>query len=196
MKKLIISITILLFISLGFAESFAQEVSKTESNTSYKIYTYTVVGSNDSAKKAKLPGNLTEAFDEIKSNFSYSNYGLLSTQFQLIKENGEISYKSILKDVVDKNEYPIFAEWSYQGLEEKTINGRDQSGFKSFRLNLRFPVKKVSGKDDTPVVNYESIGITTRNIDFPIGKAVVFASLPIEIANKTLFFVVHLQQIK
>ncbi len=201
MKKLLNLLSVLFIISIGFVNLSAQDELKTDasqkSNEIYKIYTYTVMASNNSTVNKKMPDEVSRALDDIKKDFAYKDYQLLSTQFQLIKESGDVLYRSVLNnldEVSDKN-YPVFGDWSYQGLTENMINGRKQLGFKTFRFNMRFPVKTPT-KDDASVVTYDSIGITTRNIDFPVGKSIVIASFPIEISDKTLFFVIRTESVK
>ncbi len=201
MKKVLCLLSILFVVLMGFVNSFAQTNPKTESGETYKIHTYTIVGSNDSAGKTKLPSNLSKAFEDVKNNFTYSNYELLSTQFQLIKRRGSISYKSIIKNLEfsDKSNLPIFADWGYQGLSEEMVKGRKQVGFKSFRFSMRFPLKtSIIGKNNEIKSStvYEKLGLTAQNLDFPIGQSVVFASFPIEISDKTLFFAVHLEPMR
>lgn len=202
MKKLTFLFSILFITLLSFVNLFAQESIKDDaasrSNETYKIYTYTIVGSNNPTGSKKIPGEVSNALADIKKDFAYKDYQLLSTQFQLIKEGGDVLYRSVLNDLdipAEKN-YAIFGNWSFQGLTENMVNGRKQLGFNTFVFNMRFPIKTFSLKEAVPIVNYEQFGITTRKIDFPIGDSVVFASLPIEISDKTLFFVIRTEKAK
>lgn len=199
MKKTILLFLASIIISITFVNSFAQE-KETISNKTYKIYTYTIVGSNTSGNQ-KLPNNLPKAFEGIKNNFPYSNYQLLSTQFQLIKEKGSIEYKSILKDFENNGNSasPIFAEWTYRGFAENEMYGKDRGSFSSFRFGLRIPIKtssvNIEGKT-TNIINYEALGLSATNIDFAVGEPTLFASFPIESIDKTLFFVVYIEEVK
>ncbi len=192
MKKMYFMSVVLFAILMNVANTFGQESNKT-----YKVFTYTVVGSNDSNAGSNLSKDLSKAFADIKNDFGFSNYQVLSTQFQLIKQNGNIAYKSIMKssDFSGESEMPIFADWTYQGFDE----AEKQAGFKSFRFNMRFPMRNVSsGKEGESFATtvYEQVGLSAQNIDFAVGKPVLFASFPVDITNKTLFFIVHLEEVK
>lgn len=191
--------SIVLFVALFGIISISAQEKQIKPNKTYKIYTYTVVGSNDSGNKSSLPQNLQSEFNKIRGNFGYSNYELLSMQFQLIKEKGSIEYKSILKDFepADVSELPVFSEWTYRGFGENSIEGRKVGSFKTFQFGIRFPVKYSSMKSEgksSVVTNYERIGLISRNMDFVVGQPVLFATLPIEKIDKTLFFFIHLRE--
>lgn len=195
MKKLCLMIATVFMILTGLIDSFGQEI-KTESGKAYKIYTYTVAGSRGAANNAKLPNNLAKAFEGIKNDGGYSGYRLLSTQYQLIKRDGNISYKSILKstEISGETGKPIFADWNYLGFTE---DGK-QAGFKSFRFNMRFPLKSTSVNDNgqnVATTGYEQIGLSAQNIDFRVGEPVLFASFPVGITDKMLFFIVDLEEV-
>jgi hypothetical protein len=191
MKKIYPLIFVLFVILSGLVNASGQA----EAGRTYKVYTYTLIGSNDTSGRGNLSPRLSNAVDEMKRNFGYSNYRLLSTQFQLIKKNGNIAYKSVLKssEISGETGMPVFADWSFQDFSDENR----RPGFKSFRFNMRFPFKMtVAGKDggSPGVYNYEPLGLSAQNIDFAVGKPVLFASLPVDIADKTLFFLVHLEE--
>lgn len=178
----------------GLVNTYGQQPGETP-ETNYRIYTYTLVGSDDAGVRSDVPSRLSKTVDSIRRDFGHSNFGLLSTQFQTINAKGFINYNGLLNGfMIDAGGgQPVHAEWSYAGFR---TNG-DRAGLKSFQFSMLYPVKTFVGGDKenaAPVINNQRIGLSVQEIGLKIGEPSLIATLPVGVTGKSLYFIVHLEE--
>lgn len=193
-NKVLLQFCLLTLIALiGINEVSAQTDTEKQTKPAYMIYTYTIVGSNQSGTNAKLPGEISAAVNELKGNYSYSNYRLLATHLQWIGVSGDVHYNALLKNfsTFQNSEYLIRANWDYSFFQVNSdSSGKGFVGFRNFNFKLDFPIKIPPG-----VVTYSSVSAILSNVKVPADKPTVFASLPVDLTNETIFFVIKVKEV-
>jgi hypothetical protein len=188
-NALCLSILSLLMISLALSVSAQPEATQLE--PSYDVALHVVIGSNDGAARAELPGNLASIAKQLKGNFAFTNYRLANTFFGRISNTGTVEYKSvsnILGQETDADS-PTFFEWSMNNFRVV------QNGFQArgFRFGARVPVRTGTVKDATgassPVVNYESVGLSMNMIGLPANTPTLVGTITLPKTAGTIFLV-------
>ncbi|PYT00432.1 MAG: hypothetical protein DMF63_07645 [Acidobacteria bacterium] len=157
---------------------------------SYDVALHVVIGSNDGSR-TELPANLSTISKHLKGNFSFSNYRLANTFLGRISNSGTVEYKSvsnILGQETDADS-PTFLEWSMGNFRAV------QNGFqaRAFRFGARVPVRTGSVKDAaglaTPVINYESVGVSMNLIGLPANTPTLIGTISLPKTAGTIFLV-------
>lgn len=202
-KRLLQLCLILVITVLGVDGIYAQTKNEIPPRAGYLIYTYTVVGSDQSGNATKIPAEISNTVNELKGSYAYSNYRMLSTHFQWIGIGGNVNYQSILKNLssFQNNENPIYANWNYNSFREDTNStGSSFIGFRNFNFRLNFPMKNITVTDKegnkTPSVKYSDVSVSLSNVRVPAEKPAVFASMPVELTNETVFFVIRVKRVE
>ncbi|MGI8542940.1 MAG: hypothetical protein ACR2MD_05610 [Aridibacter sp.] len=194
MNKKLLQFCLMLLIALtGVNELLAQTDTEQKPKPAYMIYTYTIVGSNQSGTNAKLPNDVSGVVNELKGNYSYSNYRMLATHFQWIGSGGDMLYSTVLKKFssFQNEEYPIYANWGYSDFRENAdSNGKGFVGFRNFNFKLDFPLTV------PPAIKYSAVSINLNDVRVPADKPTVFASLPVDLTNETIFFVIKVKEVE
>jgi hypothetical protein len=192
-KKLIKFCLLLIITLIGINEISAQIEKEQQVKSAYMIYTYTLVGSNQNGTNAKLPSEISSAVNELKGSYSYSNYRMLATHFQWIGVGGDVHYNALLKNfsTFQNNQNLIRANWIYNDFrEDSDSSGKGFVGFRNFTFKLDFPISV------PPTVQYSGVSIILSNIRVPADKPTVFASLPVDLTNETIFFVIKVKEVE
>lgn len=194
MNKKLLQICLTLLIALiGVNEISAQTNTEQKPKPAYMIYTYTIVGSNQSGANVKLPNDISAAVNELKGSYSYSNYRMLATHFQWIGVSGDVHYYALLKNfsTFQNDQHLVRANWSYNHFQEDSDSGeKGFIGFRNFTFKLDFPISV------PPTVQYSGVSIILSNLKVPADKPTVFASLPVDLTNETIFFVIKVKEVK
>lgn len=181
---LALPLLILICLSAAVAQSDALE-------SSYEVALHVVIGSNDGGTKTDLPANLSVISKHLKGNFSFSNYRLANTFLGRISNTGNIEYKSVSNILGQETdaESQTFLEWS-MGNFRAMPNGFQA---RSFRFGARVPVRTGTFKDPagtiTPVVNYESVGLTMSLIGLPANTPTLIGTISLPKTTGTIFLV-------
>jgi hypothetical protein len=158
---------------------------------SYEVALHVVIGSNEAGGKNDLPANLSSLSKHLKGNFSFSNYRLANTFLGRVSNTGNIEYKSVSNILGQETdpESQTFLEWSM-------VNFRAlQNGFqaRTFRFGARVPIRTATFKDGSgalsPVVNYESIGLTMNVIGLPANVPTLVGTISLPKTTGTIFLV-------
>ncbi|MGI8669452.1 MAG: hypothetical protein ACR2J3_06315 [Aridibacter sp.] len=193
-NKILLHFCLTMLIALiGIGELSAQTDAEQKPKPAYMIYTYTIVGSNQTGANAKLPSEISGVVNELKGNYSYSNYRMLATHFQWLGSGGDVNYYALLKNFssFQNGEHLIRANWSYNSFrEDSDSGGKGFVGFRNFNFKLDFPINV------PPAVQYSAVSIILSNIRVPADKPTVFASLPVDLTNETIFFVIKVKEVE
>lgn len=187
-----------LMFSAGAQVGFAQ----TSEKFNYRIFAHTIVGSNaESAKSSeKLSSEIAGALKKLDGNFGYTNFRKLTTHFQLIESGGGFSQRGIVSDLNSSGANPSFASWNFDRLEEKNAGAGQKNfiGFRRFNFTMNLPVNfsDFTDKQGKPITStkYESVNLTLGNFSVPLDEATVFATLPIDTDDTTLFFIIKVSR--
>ncbi len=166
---------------------------------SYSVYTYVIIGSKETSEKSSVSNELSKTLEDVKREFGFTNFQVISAQFQNIKTDGKAAYRTILKGQKSDvgAERPIFAELALQKFYTPDLPNRESYGFGSFSFSARFPyVSEVlsANKELTEIVNYENVSTGSGNVEVMLNKPILISSLPV--GDKSFFFVVKIKSNK
>jgi hypothetical protein len=190
-KRCISLLAFPLLILFVTSAAFAQGDPALKLEPSYEVALQVVIGSNDAGARGDLPSNLSAISKHIKGSFSFSNYRLANTFLGRISNTGNIEYKSISNMLGQETEAEsqTFFEWSVGNFRST------ERGFqaRSFRFGARVPVRTGSFKDDTgktsPMINYESVGLTMSLIGLPVNTPTLVGTVSLPRTAGTIFLV-------
>lgn len=180
-----------LLVLLACSRAFTQSEPVQKIEPSYELSLHVVIGSNEAGPRADLPTNLAAVSKQLKSNFSFSNYRLANTFVGRISNTGNIEYKSIANILGQETdtESQTFLEWGMTGL--RSAENRFQA--RTFRFGARVPVRTGTARDDagkvTPVVNYESVGLSMVMMGLPANAPTLVGTISLPRTTGTIFLV-------
>lgn len=158
--------------------------------SSFKIYFQTVLGT-DKADNSKTSQNVSRAIERIKSDYSYTNYQVISTSYQQISNQGQIQSANIWKSIGDFGieNSPIFVQWNIGPIEsrEESLN---TIRFRRFNFNAEIPILI---KD---TLKYRKIKYSLSGIRVDENIPTVFGSLAVPQSDETVFFVLTVKKVK
>jgi hypothetical protein len=203
MNKPKIIFKLFLFLTvLSITNSFAQTNNKQlQSEPCYEVTLQLLISSNNATEKNSVPTSLSNVVKKLKTNYNFSDYRLATTFFQ--RTSDSIEYKSLLNDFIqnqDKNT-PVFSEWTLNNLRNMSnAQGQNVIQFGSFRFGARIPVVTGNVKDESgklnPIVNYESIGITTTRFSLSENEPTVIGSLATAKPDELMFLVLTVKPVE
>lgn len=182
-------------LALSGASVFAQTDNKQpQADPCYEVVLQLLVASNNASDKATVPSVLSNIVKKLKTNYNFSDYRLTTTFLQ--RTSNSIEYKSLLNDFgqTQNKEAPVFSEWALRNLRNLPgSNGRSTIQFDTFKFGARVPVTTAgftteTGKT-TPVINYESIGITTTRFSLNENEPTIVGSLATSKPDELMFLV-------
>jgi hypothetical protein len=188
----------LLFCLLLFTAAHAQPAAKPQGDPSYDIFLQVIVGSNEAGERAELPGNLSNISRQLKANFAFSNYRLVTTFIGRVGNEGNFEYKSIANVFGEETdgEFQTFLEYSlnnFRAMQEPRSDAAFQIG--TFRFGARIPVKTgapvkdENGKALPAMVAYEQIGIAATRLAVPENTPTLMGTLTLPKTRGTVFLV-------
>ncbi|MGH9948618.1 MAG: hypothetical protein ACRD6X_15680 [Pyrinomonadaceae bacterium] len=194
-----ISITLSIFILLAAGISaLSQGPQERPIEQSYDVILQVMIG-GDKAQGQSIPQNLGAVARMLKANYSFTDYRLANTFVGRIANNGTFEFKSV-SNIFGSNsesETPSFLELSISGLR----SGSNQAGktvlvLERFRFGARIPIKTAVFSDGAklaPVVNYESIGLTSARVTLAENSPTLLGSLSLPAADNSMFLVLTLR---
>ena len=193
--KFLFSIIAFFFVCLlSFSTSYAQSETKQLPEPVYEIVLQTLAGSNNQSEKTGVPpSSLASVLKKIKTDYSFTNYRLISTYIQRIANTGGVEFKSVANEPNQDNNTPVFSEWALGGLRNfPNSKGQNSIQFQNFRFGQRVPIRTASYKDESgklsSVVNYEQIGLSLNRFGLTENTPTVIGSL--STANGEIMFLV------
>jgi hypothetical protein len=181
----------ILVLSLFSISASAQSDPSLQLEPSFDVALQVVIGSNDAVSRADLPANLSAISKQLKGNFAFSNYRLANTFLGRVSNTGTVEYKSVSNILGQETdaEAPTFFEWSMGNFRAL------QNGFqaRAFRFGARVPVRTGTVKDSSgvasPVINYESVGISMNLIGLPANTPTLVGTISLPKTAGTIFLV-------
>jgi hypothetical protein len=192
---LLISISILCLAPLS--ATFAQTISGDDNKPSYSVYTYVIIGSNKDAGQSKISAELSKSLEDVRNEFGYSNFHIVSTHFQNVKEDGRVAYGSMLKgrSLNIDTDKPVFTNLSLNKLYKNGLDESRSFGFKTFRFAGNVPYisssNMIEGKK-VDNIDYTKIDTSSNDVGISLDKPTVVGSLPV--GEQALFFVVKIKK--
>lgn len=177
--------------------ALGQPETKLQVEPSCDVTLHLIIGSNDATQRNELPANLAAISRQLKGAMPFPNYRLASTFLGRVSNSGNFEYKSISNIFGESSDLrsQTFLEWSLVNLKGlPTAQGGQGFQAVNFRFGAKVPVmtggtvKDESGKA-TPVVNYESIGLTPRGVGLAENVPTMIGTLNLPGANDTIFLV-------
>lgn len=193
LSKYLFSLAVLaLFFGTAAAPAAVAQIDPAQQlEPSFEIALHVVIGSNEGAAKTDLPVSLSAVTRHLKGNYSFSSYRLANTFLGRISNTGNIEYKSVSNILGQETdaESQTFLEWSMGNFRAM------QNGFQArfFRFGARVPVRSGTIKDAagaiTPIVNYESVGLTMTMIGLPANTPTLVGTISLPKTTGTIFLV-------
>lgn len=181
---------------LSPAAAFGQtENPSPRAEPSYEVVLQILVASSGAADKNNVPQELSNIVRKLKTTYALPNYRLTSTYLQRIANTGNVEFKSIstLPAQNQNVDAPVFSEWTLGRLQTMTgANGGSAIQLQNFRFGQRVPVRTASLRSDggsTPVINYESIGLTMQKLNLSANVPTVVGSLSTSNPEELMFLV-------
>lgn len=180
-----------LLVLLACSTAFAQSEPVQKIEPSYELSLHVIIGSNEASARGDLPSNLSGISKQLKSNFSFSNYRLANTFLGRISNTGNIEYKSVSNILGQETdaESQTFLEWGMTNL--RVVDNKFQA--RTFRFGARVPVRTGSAKDEaghmTPIVNYESVGLSMVTIGLTANTPTLVGTISLPRTTGTIFLV-------
>jgi hypothetical protein len=201
--KLIFSIAAFLFVCLlNLTNSFAQAPAKQQSEPSYEVVLQVLIASNAATDKSvAVPQTLSNVVKKLKTNYSFSNYGLTSTYFQRIANRGNLEYKGVSNEPNQDIYAPIFSEFTLGQLQNSPdVNGQNAISIQNFRFGRRVPVKTADYQDNSgksnAVVNYESVGLAMHRLNLSLNTPTIIGNLSTSKADELMFLVLTIKPVE
>jgi hypothetical protein len=192
-RSLVSAVFVFVLIACASIATFGQPDARQQVEPSYEVALQLVIGSNEAGRGSDLPSNLSAVTRQIRSTFAFSNYRMASTFIGRIANTGNFEYKSVTNIL---GEYDVrsgsFLEWSMSSFRNlPTAGGKQGFQAQGFRFGARVPVTTGTYKDESgkisPVINYESIGLTLSKIGLPENQPTLVGTLNLPGANGTVF---------
>ncbi len=192
-----------LFLSvLSVTNSFAQNETKTPpADQCYEVVLQILIASNNAAEKNVVPPTLSNVVKKLKTLYAFSDYRLTTTSLQ--RTSNSIKYKSLLSDFSQNpdNAAPVFSEWALMNLRNlPNSSGRNTLQFEYFKFDARIPVMTERVKDASektaPIVNYDSVGISTTRFSLSENEATVIGSLATSKPGELMFLVLTVKPVE
>lgn len=195
-----ISVFVLIFVCvLGIQNAFGQDQNLQKASPNYEIVLQTIISSDASVSSDKIPANLTETLQKLKSNYEFAGYRLISTHIQRVGSKGNISHKSLFDELNPKTDDKVFSHWSLRNLSPLTDSGgKSVIDFRSFMFEARIPLKvSISADKENPreIVNYEPIGLTLEGFSVPADKPTLLGTLAMPKSENIIFFVLTVKPV-
>jgi hypothetical protein len=201
--KIIFSIAALLFVCLlNLTNSFAQTPGKQQTEPSYEVVLQVLTASNTTvAKSVTVPQTLSNVVKKLRTNYSFSNYGLTSTYFQRIANRGNLEFKGVSNEPNQDIYAPIFSEFSLGQLQNlPDANGQNSISIQSFRFGRKVPVKTADYKNETgksnSVVNYESVGLSMQRLNLSLNTPTIIGNLSTSKSDELMFLVLTVKPVE
>lgn len=194
-KTLVPIIFLVAAVAFGGRFTLAQGAEASAPDADYEAVLYVVLGSEDASQQgAEVPKNLASVFRTVRDTFPYKNYSLVNTYFGRVANNGNLEYKSVSNIYgVDSNpDIPSFLDWRLAGL--KTAPSGNSLRIQTFRFGARVPVRVASfgeGGKSSPVLNYESVGLTLDRIGMVVGNPTLVGTITLPKTTGTMFLVLN-----
>jgi hypothetical protein len=180
-----------LLLPLFLLTSVSAQSDQSQFERSYDVALQVLIGSNEGSSRSDLPASLSTITKQLKGNFTFSNYRLSNTFLGRVSNSGSVEYKSVSNILGQETEAesPTFFEWSMGNFRAY------QNGFqaRAFRFGARVPVRTGTAKDSagmaTPLINYESVGISMNLIGLPANVPTLVGTISLPKTAGTIFLV-------
>jgi hypothetical protein len=182
---------ILIAGSISGASGQTDAAGSQQAEPTYEVFLHVIIGSNDAGGGTEMPASLSNLSRSLKGNFPFSNYRLANTFLGRISNNGTIEHKSVSNLLAQQTdaESQTSLEWSLANFRAM------QNGFqaRSFRFGARVPIRvgttQNPGGATTPIVNYESIGLTMNTIGLPANSPTLIGTISLPKTTGTMFLI-------
>lgn len=189
-------IFVFMLICLCFLNFSGSSFAQTETNQaepSYEVILQILIASNNPASKSDLPANLSETVNKFKKTFPYTEYRLISSNFQRIENKGNINYRGLLNDLSPAAGQDIISNWNLSSLKKETAAaGGNRVSFQRFSFDVKIPFTYISfneSKSSVPITNHEQIGIVLQGFNVPENTPTLIGTLAMPKADETIFFI-------
>ena len=184
------AVPLLLLFANSTAEAQAYDPNA-KVEASYEVALHVVIGSNEPGGKGDIPASLNSVTRHIRANFAFSNYRLANVFLGRIANTGSLEYKSVSNILGQETdaESQTFLEYSLGSFRVM------QNGYQArpFRFGARVPIRVGSTRDETgrahPVVNYESVGLTTALIGLQPNTPTLVGTISLPKTTGTIFLI-------
>jgi hypothetical protein len=158
-----------------------------EDDTNLDTQLYLIVGTNQDVEEAKLPALLDPVIKQLRSTLPFKNYHLAATLINRVKTEGRLNLRWIggplLASAAATAHTPSFNEFNVRLVKVvDDAEGRKIIRMDGFNFGARIPIQTSTGPvasnggSPSPVINYESTGLTT-DISMREGEPVIVGTL-------------------
>ena len=177
-------------------------------DSNHDVHLYTVVGSNDAARKGALPQFMDGVSKQLKSSLPFESYRLASTHIYRVKDGGGVEVRGVsmtpltLAPTGTSNSATFFQFKLDRVRAEKNQAGQSFIEVRGFRFSQRVPVvtgsvrNSSSGGGDatsSPVIHYEDTGIST-DLNVRDGEPALVSTITTSRPDDVLFLVLLIKR--
>ena len=192
-----------IFLLIFAITALAQIDTKAQPDSNYEAVLHVILGSSEAGQGGALPKSLSGISNQLKANFTFSNYKLVNTYLGRIANAGNLEYKSMANIYGQEQEgdSPSFLEWRLSGFKRlDDAAGRSVFQVQSFRFGARVPIKFTNYRDESGksplTVNYESLGISLDKLSFAENSPTLIGTLSLPKTSGTVFVVLTVKSLE
>lgn len=181
------------FIFVFSAFAAAQSPETNQSVKSYDVLLQVLVTSGGAAD---LPPALSNTGRKLKTVFPAANFSLANTLMGKAALGGSFSHRGITELSLPGGvspDAPVFSEFSL----DRVRTAEDKIQIDSFRYGMRVPVRTGSFKSEagkeSPILNYESIGLTVNRLTLTENVPTVVGTLTTSKPNEIIVLVLTIK---
>ena len=114
-KPKFFAFALLLICFSSFSNSSFAQTENNQSEPSYEVILQILIASNNSTAKSGIYAKLSETINKFRNDFPYSDYRLISSNFQRIENKGNINYRGLINDLSPAAGQDIAPEaWAFE----------------------------------------------------------------------------------
>mgnify|MGYP001472183143 CR=1 FL=1 len=183
--------------------TLAQTDTRAQPDSNYEAILQVILGSSEAGQGGGLPKNLAGITNQLKDNFTFSNYKLVNTYLGRIANSGNLEYKSMANIYGQEQEgdSPSFLDWKLGNFRRVSeAPGRGIFQVQSFRFGARVPLRVGGFKDESgkaqPVINYESLGLSLDKLILTENSPALIGTLSLPKTTGTVFLVLTVKSLE
>ena len=194
---------VLLSFVVALAQNSSSPVPPQTARVSCDLQLQLLLASNDGRSKGNLPPTLEPTVRQLKSSLSFTNYRVVATFLNRIRDGGTLEAKGILPSGTfapdpANSTSPIFYEFTLFGVKLDTDTSEQLVQINRLRFGLQVPIVSGTSRNEGsstgfPAINYNPVGLTTE-VNFREGVPTVVGTISANRQDEMLVLIVSVKR--